>query len=1068
MINKIVGKFFILIFFLLSVSLAFAQTITVSGSVKDENGQPLSLVSVTQVGGTKHALTDEKGNFTITVSDNAKFLQFSYTGKKDVVKPIVAGQALNVQLESSDSKLGDVVVIGYGTEKKANITSAISSLKADDIKNIPAAGVDQMMQGKIPGVTVTTNSGQPGGGVSVRVRGITTVSNVAGVSNEPLYVIDGVPIYSSTASTSQDQLGGVAGQTTQSVLATLNPSDIESIDVLKDASAQAIYGSAGANGVVLITTKKGKTGEGKISYDGYVGWSDVQKKLPLMDLRQYAQYYNSLVGEVGSIVGLDTIPEFANPSLLGKGTDWQDAIFQTGVMQNHQLSFSGGTGKTTYYFSGGYFDQTGTVIGSEFKRWSIRASVDQQVKKWLKAGVSANLSRTNQQVTLTDGQQSVISLALYNSPATPVKGLDGSYLSTSSIAGVPFGQSQNPVALALLRDVHDIQSKAYGNIYAEIEFIPGLTLRNQFNYDAQSLQNTGFEPSITNPVTNLLVIGPNRLRVETDNSYYFGLQTYLTYNHTFLGKHYLNVVVGHEASRSDYDSKYISATGTVLNQETFNGATIDDAQTGGNSYPDRSEGYFARLNYTYDNRYSISLSDRRDGSAKFGPNHRIGYFPAASAAWTVSNEKFAKNWSWVSNLKLRIGVGDVGYSAGNFAYQTNIRLLSSGLNGLLGESGIGVVGNLGNPDLHWEAVRTYNAGIDATLFKNHIDFTIDVYKKITKDLILATSLPSFAGLDVDPTGSSGPLEGSYQNIDAPTVNAGQMTNTGVDIGITTHNITEKNFTWTTNFVFSAYKNRLNSTAGNESLFGRSQQFTSTILTVSTPGSGKSVGEFYGYVTDGLYRSMDELNNGPVPPLAIGQQGTWLGDIRYKDLDGNDTINSKDQTYIGDPNPKFTYSITNTFNYKGFDLSIFLNGVYGDKIFNMTRTETEQNYSAYLNQSTAVLNRYSATNPNSSFPRYNQWNSNNLAISDRFVESGSYLRIQNISLGYNIPKKVLDKLKVISSFRVYVSGQNIHTFTKYSGLDPELGSFNGNALLTNVDYGHYPNPRTYTIGANIVF
>lgn len=1066
MINKKFYKFFSLILFMILAQFAYGQTRVISGNVKDENGLPLKLVTVSEVGGTKQALTDDKGNFKITIDNNVKFLQFTYTGKKELIKLIEEGTFMDVQLKSENSHLNDVVVIGYGTQKRADISGAISSLKADDIKNIPAAGVDQMMQGKVPGVTVTTNSGQPGGGVSVRVRGITTASNISGVNNEPLYVIDGVPIVSSTSSTSQDQLGGVAGQSTQSVLATLNPSDIESIDVLKDASAQAIYGAAGANGVILITTKKGKSGEGKLSYDGYEGWSNVQKKLPLMNLRQYAQYYNSVMEEVGSISGIDTIPEFINPAILGSGTNWQDAIFQTGMMQNHQLSFSGGTAKTTYYFSGGYFDQTGTVIGSGFKRYSLRASVDQQVKKWLKAGVSANLSRTNQQVTLTDGQQSVISLALYNSPASPVKGLDGSYLSTSAIAGVPFGNTQNPVALALLRDVHAIQSKAYGNLYAEIEFMPGLNLRNQFNYDAQSLQNTGFQPNIVNPVNKELVIGPNRLRVEDDNSLYWGLQTYLTYNHTFLGKHSFNVVVGHEASKSNYDSKYISATGTVLNQETFNGATIDVAQTGGNSYPGASEGYFARLNYTYDNKYAISASDRRDGSSNFGPAQRIGYFPAVSAAWTISNEKFAKKWNWVDNLKLRFGLGDVGYSAGNFAYQTNVRLLPSGVNGLLGESGIGTVGNVGNPNFQWESVRTYDAGIDAAFFKNRVNLTVDVYKKITNNMILATSLPSFAGLDVNPSGSTGPLEGSYQNIDAPTVNAGKMTNTGIDLGITSHNIVGKEFTWTTNVVFSAYKNILNSTPGNESLFGYSQQFTPGILTVSKPG--QPVGEFYGYKTNGLYRTMDELNNGPVTPLPIDQKDTWLGDVRYKDLDGNDTINSNDQTFIGNPNPKFTYGITNTFAYKGFDLSIFLTGVYGNKILNMTKTETEQNYSVYLNQLTTVLDRYTATNTNATVPRYNQWNNNNLAISDRFIENGSYLRIQNISLGYNLSKKALAKLKVISSLRVYVSGQNIYTFTKYSGLDPELGSFNGNALSSNIDYGHYPNPRTFTIGANIVF
>jgi TonB-linked SusC/RagA family outer membrane protein len=1052
--------------------ISFAQKRTVTGVVTDENGSPLAGASVS-VEGAKGAttITGTLGKFTLNVSPDAKALVFSFIGMQAQTVSIGKG-LLKVSLKPVSTALNDVVVIGFGTERRSHIASSISSISEKDIKNIPAAGADQLLQGKVAGVTVTTNSGQPGGGVSVRVRGVTTVSNLSGVTNEPLYVIDGVPIVTSTTSTGQDQLGGVAGQTTQSVLATLNSSDIASMDILKDASAQAIYGAAGANGVILITTKKGKSGEGKLAYDVYYGWQNVQKKLPIMNLPQYAQYYNSVVGE-GTVSGLDTIGEFKNPSLLGAGTNWQDAVFQQGNIQNHQLSFSGGQGKTTYYLSGNYFDQTGTVIGSGFKRYAFRTNIDQQVKSWLKAGISANMSRTQQQITLTDGQQSVISLALYNSPATPVKGFDGSYISTAAIAGVPFGNTQNPVALAMLRDVHGIQSKVFGGVYAEIQFLPGLTLRNQFNYDYQSIQNTAFQPNIVNPDNGQLVIGPNRLREERDNSLYYGLQSYLTYSRTF-GKHYINAVAGHEFSVSNYDSKYISVTGTTLNMESIGAGTLDPSQTSGASYPGASEGYFARLNYTYDNKYSLSASERRDGSSSFGQDKRIGYFPAISAAWTVTNENFTKKWKDISVLKeidflkLRVGVGSAGYSntGGNNAYTTNIRLISA-LNGLFGQTDVtGFVANAGNPDLHWQSVNTYNAGLDVSLINRHIDLTLDVYKKVTTDMILSTSLPSFAGLDINPNGSSGPLEGGYQNVDPPVVNAGKMTNTGIDIGITTHNIATKDFTWNSNIVFSHYKNVLNKLNSQQAaLYGYSQTFTPGILTVSQPGA--PVGQFYGYKTDGLYRTMSDLTNGPVTPLPIGAQQTWLGDIRYKDVDKNDTINSNDQTFIGDPNPKFTYGFTNTFTYKGFDLSIFLTGVYGDKIYNYTRMETEANFDVYENQLTTVMNRYTASNPKGSLPRYNQWNNNNLAISDRFVESGSYLRIQNVSLGYNLPQKLISKVK-ISSARVYISGQNLHTFTKYSGYDPELGSFNGNALTTNIDYGHYPNPRSFTIGANIEF
>jgi TonB-linked SusC/RagA family outer membrane protein len=1030
-------------------------TTDITGIVTDPDGKPISGVSVEVKGIKQGTETDVNGIFKLKGVSASAVLVFSSVGYEK--QEIVASNnpVINVSLKLNSSTLGDIVVIGYGSTKRANITSAISSISEKDIKNLPVAGADQMIQGKIPGVTVTTNSGQPGGGVSILVRGITTVNN-----NQPLYVIDGVPIIASTSSGGMDYLGGVAGQTVQSPLATLNPNDIASIDVLKDASAQAIYGAAGGNGVVLITTKKGKPGEGKLEYDLYYGQQQLQKKLPIMNLRQYAQYYNSVLAE-GTTTGVtDTIGEFLNPSVLGSGTDWQDAVFQTGNIQNHQLSFSGGQGKTNYYFSGNYFGQDGILINTGFQRYSLRMSVDQQVKNWLKAGVSGNLSRSDQKLAVTDGQQSVIAAMLYNSPATPVKAFDGSYVNTTPIAGVPFGNAQNPVALAALRNVHSIQSKAYGNLYAEIQFTKDISFRNQLNYDFQLNDNTAFQPNIVNP-DGTVILSPSKLRVDKSDSYYYGLQTYLTYNHIF-GKHALNFLLGHEASYNHYDDANVSVTGLTLNIQSLSAGTPDPAApAGGSTYDGASESYFARLLYTYDNRYSVTLSGRRDGSSNFGPDKRIGYFPAVSAGWTISNEKFAQDWKTLSFLKLRLGYGSVGVSSvpAN-TYTTNIRLASNAV-GLFGQSGVpGIPANVGNPSLSWESVVTYNAGLEAGFLNGRIELTIDLYKKITTQMLLATTLPSFAGLDPNPPNNN------YDEIEPPYTNAGQMTNTGVDLGITSHNIKTRDFGWNTIIVFSQYKNILDKlNAPGAVLFGKSQAFAPVTLTESL--AGQPVGSFYGFVTNGLYRTMTDLTSGPTPMLPVGVQGTWLGDIRYKDLNGDKAITSADQTFIGNPNPKFTYGFTNSFSYKGLDLSIFLTGVYGDQIYNYSRMETESLFNVYENQLSTVLNRYSAANPNGSLPRYNQYNENNLKISDRFIENGSYMRIQNISLGYNLPGKVIGRAK-ISSFRIYVAGQNLHTFTKYSGYDPELGAFNNNVLTQNIDYGHYPNPRSLTVGANIVF
>ncbi|MEO8768558.1 MAG: TonB-dependent receptor [Ferruginibacter sp.] len=1053
----------ILLLSTISFSHLFAQSRTISGTVKDEKGTTLPGASVVLVPSDQKTavVTDLNGKFSITVSEKTKSLQVSFVGMESQTLAIgKSANDLNIILKSVSSTMTDVVVIGYGTSQKSKVSSAISSITEKDIKNLPVAGADQMLQGKVAGVTVTSNSGQPGGGVSVKVRGITTVNG-----NQPLYVIDGVPILTSSTSISQDQLGGVPGQNTQSILATLNPNDIASIDILKDASAQAIYGSMAANGVVLITTKKGKSGEGKINYDVYYGWLDVQKELPLMNLQQYAQYYNSVVGENKAlgIGGLDTIGEFRNPALLGKGTNWQDAVFTRGNIANHQLSFSGGTGKTTYYFSGNYYKQTGTIIGSGFKRYTLRASIDHQIKSWIKAGVSANLSRTRQQITLTDGQQSVTSLMLYNSPATPVKGFDGSYTNTATVSGVPFGTSQNPVALALLRDVHSIQTKAFGNAYVDLQIYKDLSFRNQLNYDYQLTNNTAFQPKIFYASSGVTAIGPSKLRIDANDSYYWGWQSYLTYSHTFLAKHYVNLVAGHEAAESRYENQYSSATNLTLNIPSISSGTIDNSGTGSQAGEWASESYFARLNYSYSNRYSISGSFRRDGSASFGPGNRWGNFSAGSAAWTVSNEKFVKDWLPLNLLKIRFGLGKVGNSntQGSNLYTTNIRLVSNAT-GLFGQTEVsGVPANVGNRLLSWESVKTTNLGIDISCLKSRIELSVDLYKKTTTDMILATKLPVFSGLDPNPPNNG------YQDIEPPTTNAGQMTNKGYDISLATYNIQKKNLTWKTNFIFTHYKNRLDKlNSESATIVGRSQDFNPSVLTLTQ--AGQAVGGFYGFVTDGLYRTAKDLADGPlIDGSAVSNSGTWLGDIRYKDLNGDGKIDDKDQTYIGDPNPKFTYGITNTFSYECIDLSVFLTGSYGGKIYNYSRMQTEANYNVYQNQLTSVMNRYTSTNTSGSIPRYNPYNSNNLRISDRFIENGSYLRIQNISLGINLPKHLISRLK-LSNAKFYVSVQNLHTFTKYKGYDPELGAFNNSITNMNIDYGHYPNPRTFTVGGNFEF
>ncbi len=1014
------------------------------GTVYDEGGGVLPGVGVSVKGIKTAVTTNNEGKFSISIPVTATTLVFSYIGMTpQAIEVNGNSQVLNVILKSESTSLNDVVVIGYGTAKRSEVTSAISSISEKDIKDLPVSGVDQALQGKLAGVSVSTNGGQPGGGVSVRVRGITSVNG-----NEPLYVIDGVPMQTTRSTISQDQLGGMGGQTSQSPLSSLNPSDILTIDVLKDASAQAIYGSQAANGVVLVTTKRGKAGEGKITYEGYYGLQEVPKKLDIMNLSEFAQYNNEVLREIALTNGntnYSTIPEFQNPGILGTGTDWQDEVFRRGAMQNHQLSFSGGHEKTTYYTSLNYFDQEGTILGSAFKRISIRFNIDQQVKSWFKMGLSSNLTRSNQRVSLTNGSDAIVTIATANSPASPVYTPDGGYASTIGMGGYNFGNVRNPIALALAREVRNIQTKGYGNLFGEVSFTKNLKFRSEANFDYTVGDNSAFQPFIDN------IFSVSKLVEQRSTNLYYGIRNFLTFNQTF-GKHNVSALLGHEFQEGEYDQLEASRQGLAQNIPAI-GAGVEAGQSLGSYLGDFAmESYFARAGYTYDNKYALNLSVRRDGSSAFGPDNRIGYFPAASIGWTVTNEEFAKNIKFLDYLKVRAGAGAVGNqnSPTANAYVTRVRLVSTAP---FGQGGIPQ--NVGNPGLAWESVKTYNAGIDMGFLNKRLEVTIDVYKKETSDMILTSSLPVFTGIGTE-----------YNDIQAPVVNAGNMVNKGIDIGITSFNMTTKDFDWKTNFVFSKYKNTLNSLNSETSTILEFVEYGNAVLLTRTI-PGRSVGGFYGFVTDGLFRSMDELNNSANHGLGISPTGTWLGDVRYKDINQDGIIDDQDLTYIGNPNPKFTFGLTNTFRYKNFDLSVFLQGSYGNDILNYTKRTTEQLNNVYNNQLNTVNDRFAEANPSGNLPRYNQWHNNNFRVSDRFVEDGSYLRIQNITLGYNLPQLWIAKAK-ISNARIFVTGQNLHTFTNYTGYDPELGAFNSSATFFNIDNGNYPNPRTFTFGANITF
>jgi TonB-linked SusC/RagA family outer membrane protein len=1030
---------------LAQTSPVFAQTKTISGIISDQNGVPLEKATIKAKGEKAQAVSDANGRFRLAVPERANAIEVSYVGMKPVTVAIDGKETVLVTLNVAESKLNEVVVIGYGTVRRSDVSSAVSSVKAKDLKDLPVAGIDQAIQGKVAGVTVTNNSGQPGGGVSVKVRGVTTIN-----SNDPLIVVDGVPFFNNTRSTSgYAGLGGSDGQTGNSVMASINPGDIESIDVLKDASAQAIYGSQAANGVILITTKKGKNGEGKINYEMYYGQQKVQKLLPLMNLRQFAEYQN----ETAVSAGLTPSEEFKDPSVLGNGTDWQEAIFRHGQVQNHQLSFSGGKDKTSYYLSMNYFNQEGILIGSDFKRYMLRFSLDHQLKNWLKIGFSTNATRNIQNVTLADAAFSTIWWAGVQSPLIPVKNLDGTWGGGTTIGGVQYSQD-NPVARSHYRGNRGTNWQVFGNTYADVQLRKDLSFKTEFAYTLGMNNNIAYQ--------NSGAIGPTQLQSQLfdakANSYYYALRNYLNYNKWF-NKHAISATAGHEAQYSYYESvngKKVNLANNILDLN----AGQSDKQTwelGGGKNDWAMESWFARGSYTYDDRFSLSLSFRADASSNFGTNNKWGYFPGASFGWTVTNERFADPVKNVLNyLKLRVGYGAVGNQnlpsgAPNPPYTAAVGFWP----GPVGFGTSSYLNGISNPDLSWESVVTKNAGIDASFLKGRIDMNIDVYRKTTTDMLMFLTGPRLIGVgDV------------WDDLKAPIGNIGQMSNTGIDITLNTTNIKTKDFSWKTTAIFSHFKNKLDKMAASTAGLTGKLQYDTYSVTFTKPGY--AVGSFYGLVTDGLFRTDADLNNHtPQFNYKKDEKETWYGDVRFKDVDGDKDVDAEDITFIGSPLPKFTYGLTNNFQYKDFDLSVFIQGSHGAKIFNFMRWGLEKMDNAYYNQLTSVMDRYTPANPNGKLPRFTTSNTNNTYMSDRYVEDGSYLRIQNISLGYRLPKSVLDKVKV-NNARVYVSVQNLKTFTDYSGYDPEIGAFNNSIKLMNVDAGHYPNPRTFTIGANLEF
>lgn len=1026
---------------------AYAQNITVKGTVKDNIGEPIIGASVVQKGTSNGIVTDIDGNFYLNVPSNSTIV-VSFIGYKTQEIPVAGNKQINVIMKEDTEMLDEVVVVGYGQMKRSDLTGSVVSVSDAAIKKSVPTSIDQVLQGRAAGVQIQANTGMPGGSSSIRIRGVNSLN----ATNQPIFVIDGVIVDSSSSDNG-----------TSNPLSSINPSDIVSMDILKDASATAIYGARASNGVIMITTRRGKAGEGSITYDGYVGWQNMPKKLDVMNLREYAAHKN-VIAEAG-INNADN--NFIRPDLLGEGTDWQDELYRNALMTSHNLSMTGGSEKITYAISAGYLDQEGIALGSSFKRLSLRGNVDAEIKKWLKGGINFALADSKQKVGTENG---VIMNALTSAPSVAVYNTDGGFDGPDDV-----WQPDNPVALATIKDNHNKKENFRFSAYLEATILKGLTFKTELSTDYNLDKYYFYEPDWKFGVKE------NNIRTSKwtkNDSKYWSWRNIVTYNRTFIEKHNINVMLGQEMSESHWESQVSNATGFLSNSATDPSAG-DVSKSSGTGYQNNSSifSYFGRAFYSYDDRYLLTATLRRDGSSKFAEGNRWGWFPSAALAWKISNESFLKDNPVINNLKLRLGWGTTGnQNVSDWAY---IALLSTKTT----PWGTGVLnGNTANPDLKWETTYSTNIGLDLNMFDNRIEFIADIYYKKTKDLLLQVGLPSFLG-------SAG-----YGAAANPWVNVGSLENKGIELTLNTVNIDNGKFSWRSNFVFSMNRNKVKELDTETGSLPYTLQIGDDNHTITNTVVGQPIGQFWGFKvigrfdepTDFYYKDASgNVKEVPRPDgCAIAKGETWLGDYIFEDINKDGVINADDQTFIGNPEPKFTYGIGNTFSWKGLDLTIFLSGSYGNDVVNYNRRWLEQSGANgnILKTATDVaqvemidpngpddFRNYHVVGGDANSPRIYKGSDKhkNWRMSDRYVEDGSYIRIQNISLGYTLPKKWLQKTP-IQNLKVYANLQNVYTWSKYKGYDPEVGSLWGNSLMNGVDYGRYPSPRIYTFGLNVSF
>ncbi len=986
----------------------------ITGKVTDVYGIPLPGVNVIIKNTSRGSITNLEGVYSLEIEDTSQILVFSYLGYKTVEERVGDQNVINVSMVEDIQALEEVMVIGYGTVKKSDLTGSVSSVSVDELENNQLSSLEQLMQGRAAGVLITKTSSKPGGSISVKIRG----NNSINAGNEPLYVIDGFPISSNEYELSSNMTSGGP----INPLATLNPNDIESIEILKDASATAIYGARATNGVVLITTKRGKSGEGKIHLNYSAGIQQIRKKLDLLNAIQFAE----LVNEARENEGLT--PEYTDLDSLGEGTDWQDELFRTAVSNDLNISFSGGRENLRYFLSTNYFNQEGIIHNTDLNRIAIRSGIDMDVKSWLLLTANLNVSNV-QSNNIETSEWGVVNTALMFNPMLPVKDDEGNYTLMNDRTIF----TGNPVALAKEADSKSNTTRVITNLAFDFKILNGLHFKSTVGVDAGFNKEYFYYPSY------ILAGYDSNGNGGIGNLYNYSLlnENTLNYVREINANHVVNVLLGVTAQTSRNEVNRVAVEGFSEDILKYNGLNAaSDISSFPFSYVSRWSmlSYLGRINYNLYNKYLVSLNARYDGSSKFGADNKYGFFPSFALAWKISEEEFMSNFERMNQLKVRVSYGVTG-NQDIAGYQSlavlGVTSYPIETNKIVGYKPI----QIANPDLKWETTKQFNAGVDISFFESRIQITSDYYYKYTNDLLLYVNLPISSGFTT-----------ALQNI-------GEVKNQGFEFGFSSRNLVG-GISWTTDFNIALNRNEVVDLAGEESMSipSRINQLDPGWLVV-----GKPIGLFYGLKTDGLFQSDEEI-------AESAQPGAKPGDIKYIDYNNDGMINMDDRQLIGMTEPKFFGGITNTFSYKGFDLIVFLQGTFGNDIWNGNLLSHEYPNGLY-NQFTTVLDRWTPENPDASVPRASAFMQDAFEM-DRFVEDGSYLRVKTITISYDLQNII--KVNRVEALKLYFTAENLFTWTNYTGYDPEVSYFGKNYLVSGYDWGSYPSTKNYYFGIKFSF